>query len=244
MIEAILWDFGGVFTSSPFEAFARFEAARGLPENFIRTVNATNPDSNAWARFESAAIDADEFDDAFRRESEAFGHSIGGKEVLELLAGEFRPRMAAALRECKRHYKVGCITNNMKQAGGSPQLGSARGTPSQEKPQPRSARGTSSQKKKSPAMADDERAQRTAAVMAQFDVVVESSVEGVRKPNPRIYQIACDRLGVVPERAIFLDDLGINLKPARAMGMTTIKVVTEAQAIEDLATATGLTFPG
>ena len=213
MIDAILWDFGGVFTTSPFEAFARFERTRGLPRDFIRSINTANPDDNAWARFESSAIDVDEFDAAFRREAEAQGHSVGGKDVLALLSGAFRPRMAAVLAECKRHYKVGCITNNMKRTGDGPGMA-----------------------------ASADRAAQAAAVMALFDVIVESSVEGVRKPNPRIYQIACERLGVAPERAVFLDDLGINLKPARAMGMTTIKVVTEEQAIRELEEATGLTF--
>ncbi len=213
MIQAVLWDFGGVFTTSPFEAFARFEKAHGLPDNFIRTINSTNPDDNAWARFESSAINADEFDAAFRREAEAHGHSVGGKAVLELLSGEFRPRMAAALAECKKHFSVGCITNNMKKAGEGPTMA-----------------------------ASDQRAEQAAKVMAMFDVIVESSVEGVRKPQPRIYEIACARLGVEPAHTVFLDDLGINLKPARAMGMTTIKVVTEQQAIQDLAAATGLVF--
>ena len=211
MIEAILWDFGGVFTTSPFEAFARFEKARRLPKDFIRTINSTNPDTNAWARFESSVIDTDGFDDEFRKEAEALGHSVRGKDVLDLLSGDFRPRMVAALAECKKHYKVGCITNNMKKAGD----GAAMAT-------------------------SDDRAAQAAKVMAMFDVIVESSVEGVRKPQPRIYEIACERLGVVPERAVFLDDLGINLKPARAMGMTTIKVVTVDQAIGELAAATGL----
>ena len=213
MIEAILWDFGGVFTTSPFEAFARFEKARGLPKDFIRTINSTNPNANAWARFESSVIDADGFDHEFRQEAEALGHSVRGKDVLELLSGEFRPRMIAALAECKKHYKVGCITNNMKKAGDGPAMATS-----------------------------DHRAEQAAKVMAMFDVIVESSVEGVRKPQPRIYEIACERLGVAPERAVFLDDLGINLKPARAMGMTTIKVVTEEQAIGELAAATGLKF--
>ena len=213
MIEAILWDFGGVFTTSPFEAFARFEKARGLPKDFIRTINSTNPNANAWARFESSVIDAGGFDHEFRQEAEALGHSVRGKDVLELLSGEFRPRMIAALAECKKHYKVGCITNNMKRAGDGPAMATS-----------------------------DDRAEQAAKVMAMFDVIVESSVEGVRKPQPRIYEIACERLGVVPEKAVFLDDLGINLKPARAMGMTTIKVVTEEQAIGELAAATGLKF--
>ena len=213
MIEAILWDFGGVFTTSPFEAFARFETARGLPKDFIRTINSTNPNDNAWARFESSVIDANGFDHEFRQEAEALGHSVRGKDVLELLSGEFRPRMIAALAKCKKHYKVGCITNNMKKAGDGPAMATS-----------------------------DDRAEQAAKVMAMFDVIVESSVEGVRKPQPRIYEIACERLGVVPERALFLDDLGINLKPARAMGMTTIKVVTEEQAIGELADVTGLKF--
>lgn len=213
MIKAVLWDFGGVFTTSPFEAFARFERARNLPKDFIRTINSTNPDTNAWAQFESSAIDVDGFDTAFQAEAEARGHSVRGKDVLELLSGEFRPRMVAALETCKAHYKVGCITNNMKKAGEGPAMA-----------------------------ATDERAQTAAGVMAQFDIVVESSVEGVRKPNPRIYEIACERLGVRPEEAVFLDDLGINLKPARAMGMTTIKVVDERQALDELGAATGLTF--
>ena len=216
MIEAILWDFGGVFTTSPFEAFNRFEASRGLPENFIRTVNSTNIHDNAWAKFESSEIDVDEFDEAFRIEAEALGHTVRGKDVLNLLAGEFRPRMARVLAECKRHYKVGCITNNMKNTPPPPS------TPA---PNP-------------------ERAARTAAILEEFDVVVESSVEGIRKPDPRIYRLACERLGVAPATAVFLDDLGINLKPARAMGMITIKVVTEDQAIADLERATGLAFPG
>ena len=215
MIEAVLWDFGGVFTSSPFEAFARFEKARGLPENFIRTINAANPRDNAWARFESASISEDEFDAAFRAEAEARGHGVNGKDVLALLAGEFRPRMAAALAECKKRFRVGCITNNMKRGDGAP---------------PMTPRGNA-------------RAEEAARVMALFDVVVESSALGVRKPDPRIYRIACERLGVTPERCVFLDDLGVNLKPARAMGMTTIKVVDEDQALAELEAATGLRFP-
>src|SRR5271157_2416017 len=68
-IEAVIWDFGGVFTTSPFEAFNRFEARQGLPRDHIRTVNATNPDANAWALFERAEIDAQGFDGLFLEES-------------------------------------------------------------------------------------------------------------------------------------------------------------------------------
>ncbi len=79
-----------------------------------------------------------------------------------------------------------------------------------------------------------------AAVMARFDVVVESSKIGVRKPEPSFYATACDLLGVEPTECVFLDDLGINLKPAREMGMTTIKVESPEQAIADLSNVLGI----
>lgn len=209
---AILWDFGGVFTSSPFEAFNTLEERVGAPKDFIRQTNAINPDTNAWAKFESNSVSLDEFDVLFAIESEARGHRIPGKDVIAMLSGTLRPRMVEVLKLCKRHYKVACITNNVK-AGEGP--GMARG------------------KSKASAVAE---------VMAMFDLVVESSVEGVRKPNPEIYRIACDRLGVDCTEAIFLDDLGINLKPAKALGMQTIKVVSQDQAINDLSALTGITF--
>src|SRR5215467_4940964 len=114
MIRAVLWDFGGVLTTSPFDAFNRYEAERGLPRDFIRTVNSTNAEHNAWARFESSLISPDEFDSHFEAESRALGHAVRGRDVMELLSGDLRPRMVAALRACKARYKVGCLTNNVK----------------------------------------------------------------------------------------------------------------------------------
>ncbi len=213
MLRAVWWDFGGVFTTSPFESFDRYESENGLPRDFIRGINSTNSESNAWAQFESGQVSLDEFDELFRAESAAAGHPIGGKEVLTLISGELRPRMVEVLRICKEHFKVGCITNNFKSGVGP---GMARG---------------------------ENRATKSAAVMEIFDVIVESSIEGVRKPDPRIYLIACERLGVSPANCAFLDDLGINLKPARALGMSTIKVLSEEQAIGDLSALTGLAFP-
>jgi putative hydrolase of the HAD superfamily len=213
MIEAVLWDFGGVLTTSPFEAFNRYESERGLPADFIRTINATDPEHNAWAQFESSRITLSEFDTLFAAESEAAGHRIAGRDVIALLSGDIRPRMVEVLRRCKTRYRVGCITNNVKGGQG-------------------------------PGMASSgERAGRVSEVMALFDLVVESSVEGIRKPDPRIYRIACEGLGVAPDRTVFLDDLGINLKPARNLGMRTIKVVDEDQAIGELSQLTGLDFP-
>jgi len=211
-ISAVLWDFGGVITTSPFEAFNVFEERHNLPRDFIRGINATNPDSNAWAQFESNSIDADEFDRLFKQEAAAAGHSVAGKDVLALLSGSVRPNMVRVLETCKSHYRIACITNNVKSGTG-------------------------------PGMASDKtKATQVREVMGLFDFVIESSIEGIRKPNPAIYELACGRLGVAPEACVFLDDLGINLKPAKALGMRTIKVLNEGQAIADLASVTGLDF--
>lgn len=205
MIKAVLWDFGGVITTSPFEAFNRFEAEHDLPKDVIRGINATNPHDNAWAKLESSRISVEEFDAAFAAEAKALGHDIQGREVLALLSGDLRPRMVAALHALKGRFKTGCITNNIKNQGEGPGMAQ-----------------------------DGERAGRFAQVMDLFDVVIESSKIGIRKPNPEIYRIACRQMQISPDEAVFLDDLGINLKPARDLGMTTIKVLDAEQALSEL----------
>ncbi len=209
-IEAVIWDFGGVFTTSPFEAFARYEAANGVPKDLIRRVNSTNPDTNAWALFERNEIDAAGFDALFLEESTRLGHPVPGRDVLPLLSGQLRPQMVAALRACKAVFKVGCITNNMV----------SHHSPGANAP----AAGAMGQ------------------VMPLFDAIIESSKAGLRKPDPRIYLMMCDQLAVDPSACIYLDDLGINCKPAAALGMQAIKVVDVDQTLTDLAHLTGLTF--
>jgi putative hydrolase of the HAD superfamily len=89
-------------------------------------------------------------------------------------------------------------------------------------------------------MTDDRRIDHS-GILSLFDIVIESSKAGVRKPDPRFYAMACDALGIRPDEAVFLDDLGINLKPARAMGMTTIKVTDPDRALDELQEVVG--FP-
>jgi putative hydrolase of the HAD superfamily len=211
---AVLWDFGGVILSSPFEAFRCYEREAGLPEDFIRSLNARNPDANAWAKMERSEVSLDEFVALFEREAEAQGHKLDGWRVLQAISGDIRPQMVEALRRCKAAFKVACITNNMK-AGDGP--GMARSA---------------------------EKAAAVAEIMTLFEHVVESSKLGFRKPDPRIYQYACDLLGVGPEQCIYLDDLGINLKPARAMGMRTIKVGDPDAAIAELEAMVGIPLRG
>ena len=221
-IRAVIWDFGGVLTDSPFVAFNRFEAERGLPRDFLRSVNARNHLDNAWARFERNEIDLDGFDAAFREESAALGHPVNGRDVIALLARRLRPQMIAALKACKARLRVGCITNNVA-AGEGPTMVLGAGDPSDD-----SGGGAAL-------------AAEVAAVFALFDHVIESSKTGLRKPDLRIYRMACDALGVAPANAVYLDDLGVNLKPARELGMTTIKVVDPDAALAELEAAVG--FP-
>ena len=159
VIRAVLWDFGGVILSSPFEAFRHYEAEHGLPSDFIRTVNAINPHANAWARLERAEISADQFDAAFADESAALGHRVPGADVLALLMGEVRPEMVVALDRIKAAgLATACLTNNVVADG--------------------------------PIRPDVD------AVMARFDLILESSKLGVRKPEPEFYALACERLAV------------------------------------------------
>jgi putative hydrolase of the HAD superfamily len=203
-VRAVLWDFGGVFTESPFDAFAAFESSRGLPGGFLRRVNSLDADHNAWARFERGQIDLAQFGEAFEAESRALGHPVRGQEVIALLYGDIRPAMVAALRRCKAYFRNACLTNNVK-------TGSGHGLPT-----------------------SDARAREVAQILSLFDLVIESSLVGARKPEPRFYQIALERLEIEPGQAVYLDDLGINLKPARALGMKTIKVDSVEQALGEL----------
>ncbi|HVN51362.1 MAG TPA: HAD-IA family hydrolase [Acidimicrobiales bacterium] len=215
MIRAVLFDFGGVIVDGPWDGFARYERDNGVPPGFIRRVNATNPDDNAWARLERGEVDLDGFADLFESEARELGHEVDGRAVLAQLvgggsAGRVRPQMVDALRRCSERLVTGLLTNNFLTGAGGDGEGWGEGP--------------------------------YAEVLALFDAIVESSRTGVRKPDPRFYELACELLEIEPPEAVFLDDLGVNLKPARAMGMTTIKVGDPDQAIADLEEVVGFTL--
>lgn len=195
MIKAVLFDFGGVILSSPFEAMRRYEEEMGLPPAFLRSVNAADPHGNAWARLERNEVSIDDFCDLFEAEARSAGQKVDARAVLALLVGELRPQMVEAVKRCKERLAIGLLTNNFAWGEGPQEL---------------------------------------REVVELFDVVVESSKVGVRKPEPRFYELACELLAIEPHEAVFLDDLGVNLKPARAMGMTTIKVVDPDEALAEL----------
>jgi putative hydrolase of the HAD superfamily len=210
---AVIFDFGGVVTSSPFEAFNRLEAERGLPHNLIRKINSADPDGNAWAQFERAEVSPEKFDSLFAAEARALGHELAGSEVLTCLSGDVRAPVVAAMDVLKRAgYRLGCITNNVPSGDG-----------------PGMAHGAG-------------KAAIVADAMRRFEHIIESSKAGVRKPDPRIYQMMCEALGVEASCCIYLDDLGINCKPAASLGMHAIKVTGEVQMLTDLGAVLGITF--
>ena len=204
-VEAVLFDYGGVMAGSPFEAFADHERAQGLPEGFIRQLNATNHHDNAWARLERNELTFEDFCDVFEAEAAAAGGTVDARLLFASLTGDLRPEMVEAVRRCRERYKTGLLTNNFVLPTADAGAGSAM-----------------------------------AAVLELFDAVVASSEVGLRKPDVRFYELACEKLDVEPSRAVFLDDLGVNLKPARAMGMMTIKVVDPATALLELEGVLGI----
>ena len=202
--KAIFWDFGGVFTTSPFSAFNKYEVTRGIPENFIRTLNATNSDTNAWAKLERSEVSIEEFSTLFEQEALAKGVSLNGQEILTCIHGETRSQMVRALKVLTKKYKTACLTNNFD-----------------------------------PSADNDDGDDSRSPILSLFDIVIESRALGIRKPETQFYIAACDAVNVQPQQVVFLDDLGINLKPARELGMRTIKVITAEQALAELETILG-----
>ena len=210
--SSVFWDFGGVITSSPFEAFSNFELNNNLPKDFIRKVNSTNHKSNAWAQLEQSKINLEEFDVLFKKESKSLGYEVSGGQILNLLQGEIRPKMVNALEKLKKeNFTLACLTNNFNSGD------------------------------KNQSALDDINEERT-KIMNNFDYIIESKELGIRKPDVEFYLKALEISGADPKKTIFLDDLGINLKPAKELGMTTIKVFDSDQALKELGNLVGINF--
>ena len=210
--SSVFWDFGGVITSSPFEAFSNFELNNNLPKDFIRKVNSTNHKSNAWAQLEQSKINLEEFDVLFKKESKSLGYEVSGGQILNLLQGEIRTKMVNALEKLKKeNFTLACLTNNFNSGD------------------------------KNQSALDDINEERT-KIMNNFDYIIESKELGIRKPDVEFYLKALEISGADPKKTIFLDDLGINLKPAKELGMTTIKVLDSDQALKELSNLVGINF--
>jgi putative hydrolase of the HAD superfamily len=202
VIEAVVFDIGGVVQESPLHAIARYERDRGLPPDAINRAVVAAGDTGAWARLERGELTVESFLAPFEADCRAHGVEVNGGRLMAYIAeaSRPRPRMLAAIRTIReRGLRVGALTNNWVAEGRRP----------------------------------------TDGLRAHFHVFVESAVVGLRKPDPRIYGLVCRELGVAPARTAFLDDIGMNLKPARALGMATIKVDDPERALRELSALLG-----
>ena len=205
-IEAVIFDIGGVLTTSPVQSIRTYETRAGLTSGALRSLLASH--EGAWSRFEKSELSPHAFVAAFEEEALGLGLSIDGSAFLAAFFEELvvREEMLAVVSFLKGRWALGAITNNVSRSDGTAAGG--------------------------------------ALVLEDlFDVVIESSKVGLRKPDLRIYLMACEQLGVDPSAAVFLDDFGINLKAARQLGMTTIKVDETTAAIDELASVLGIELP-
>jgi len=217
MYRAVIFDLGGVVFPSPFAAWRAYEAANGLPHGFISQVIVDGGEHGAWSRLERGELGPAGFAEVFAAECVAAGHPIDVDAVMGAMTSG-----AGADGEVGTHGVVVTAIRALRAAG------------------LRTAACTNN-------FADADGGTHVsgesdlARLLADlFDVIVESAVVGLRKPDPRIYELVCDRLAVAPTEAVFLDDLGTSCKAAGALGMATIKVTDPHAAVAELAGIVGL----
>jgi putative hydrolase of the HAD superfamily len=202
MIEAVVFDLGGVVMDSPLHAISRYERDHGLTAGAINRVVVETGELGAWSRLERGELTLEAFCSPFEADCRASGVELSGERLMAYIveAGVPRPRMIEAIRRIRaRGLRTAALTNNWVREG--PRAGHQ--------------------------------------LREHFDVFVESALVGLRKPDPRIYELVCRELRVAPARAAFLDDIGRNLKTARALGMTTIKVDDPDVALRELGSILG-----
>jgi putative hydrolase of the HAD superfamily len=210
----VIFDLGGVVMPSPLDAFREYERHHDLPHRFLSEIVLAGGDDGAWSKLERGELTMEQFATAFEAECAAAGGTVIAADVFTMVHEGSGPR-PEMLTAVARIREEG--------------LNVAALTNNWKADDPGSSNPVSS---------------GSALLGNVFDIVVESSVEGLRKPDPRIYEATCERLGVQPSECVFLDDLGVNLKPARALGMATIKVGDPATALAELADILGFSLAG
>lgn len=214
--RAVILDLGGVVLPSPFAAFRAYERRHGVPYRFVSEVIVRGGEHGAWARFERGELGLEEFAVAFETECKAAGGRVTVADLLAAMAADASGPHPEMATAIRRRRAVRLRTGALTNNW----IGADR---------PSALRGDSP---------------LAAQLVGLFDAIVESARVGLRKPDPRIYRLACEELGVAPHEAVFLDDLRANLKPARAMGMTTIKVDDPLTAAAQLGAVLGLDLLG
>ena len=211
--RAVIFDLGGVVLGSPLHAIQRYEQHHELPRNAINRVVADSAPTGAWSRLERGEISRQEFYSAFERDCSLAGLQISARTLFEWMAAESVPR-SAMLSAIRAIRAKGLRVAALTNNWETEDDANAKALP------------------------DASRSLRD-----HFDAFIESCVEGIRKPDPRIYRLTCTRLDVKPSEAIFLDDIGANLKPARELGLTTIKVEEPGAALRELEHTLGFPLP-
>jgi putative hydrolase of the HAD superfamily len=213
-IAGVVFDIGGVVQDSPLHAIARYEREHGVEPGAINRAVVEAGERGAWARLERGELTVAEFCGLFEAECRSRGAAVDARRLMAALAEAGVPRP-------RMLAAIRCIrARGLRVAAltnnwlGDPPRGAAA-----------PARGAH-------------------PLWESFDVVVESAVVGLRKPDPRIYALVCERLALAPARVAFLDDIGRNLKPARELGMATIKVDDPDAALRELGTLLGFDLIG
>ena len=210
-VGAVIFDLGGVVFPSPFEAFDVYDGRTGLPAGTTRKIVRQSSETGAWAALERGGLTMDQFCAALDAEAAELGHEITTAAVMATIA-----EMSGA-----RPEMVGAI-RRLRDHG--IRAGALTNNWIDERTEVGRVGGFGGH----------------TDLASLFDTIVESARVGLRKPDPRIYALVCERLGVQPPGCAFLDDLGINLKPARELGMTTIKVVDPVDALRELSAVVGI----
>ena len=208
--SAVLFDLGGVVLGSPLQAIRDYEQTLGLERNAINRVAAKTAPGGAWSRLERGELDLEAFYPAFELDCRSAGIEMDARVMMQEMSRAAGPR--EIMLEAIARLRAADLRVGALTNNWAHTDGSA---------EPDSGDGTR-------------------ALKQHFDVFIESSVEGLRKPDPEIYRIACDRLGRNADQVVFLDDIGHNLKPAREMGMATIKVEAPEAALRELEGFVGL----
>jgi HAD superfamily hydrolase (TIGR01509 family) len=225
-IEAVIFDVGGVVVGSPFIAISQAEEERGLPKNYINVALSKLGADGAFQKYERGEIPYDEFIARWNVELNEVRENNAAYEQYAARRNLPAPSLPASLA-----IDAHTLFSNMMAVAERPNdvvvdlIKSLR-----------------AQGYKVAALTNNFQNDSTSGQMKKsflgplFHHFVESSVVGLRKPDPRFYLLACDLLGVKPTQAVFVDDIGVNLRGARQLGMTTVHVDIgkEAEAVENV----------
>ncbi|BGP53161.1 hypothetical protein JCM8202_003676 [Rhodotorula sphaerocarpa] len=264
--KAVIFDIGGVVVGSPIEGVGVAERRYGLPKHWINAAITAMGDDGPFQRFERSEISQEEFyrefgrrlsdveanNAAYRKYCKRVGASvpelprsvqIDGKELWAMMmepATEPDALVVNAinvLRTSKR-YKVAALTNNFTPAGAVPASRAEKAS------KPFRPVDVQDLRRSLKVGAGDEKGAGNDVMRSLFDDYIESCVEGLRKPDPRFFQLALDRLGVRAEETVFLDDIGHNLAAAAKMGIKTIRVNLgrSREALEELERVLGMSL--